>query len=127
MINMITGIDVVFIHVRDPVKMAEWYRNTLGIDIGLQTPDLHWQEFQLKENRPPTRLGLDHVGDQPSLVEQQSVMISFGVDDIHLFVENLEEKGLQFYGTPKIIDAGPTLFATTKDPEGNWIQLSQRK
>ncbi|MHA1906858.1 MAG: VOC family protein [Candidatus Thorarchaeota archaeon] len=124
---MITGIDVVFIHVRDPTKMAEWYRDTLGIEMGFQTPDLHWQELQLAEGRSPTRLGLDHVGSNPSEVEQQRIMVSFGVIDIHSMVEALEKKGLHFYGNPKIIDAGPTLFATTKDPEGNWIQFSQRK
>ena len=122
-----TGIDVVFIHVRNPTEMAKWYRETLGLEMGFQTPDLHWQEFQLDEARSPTRLGLDHVGNNPSVIEQQRVMISFGVVDIHSLVEALEKKGLQFYGNPKIVDAGPTLFATTKDPEGNWIQFSQKK
>jgi catechol 2,3-dioxygenase-like lactoylglutathione lyase family enzyme len=124
---MITGIDVVFLHVRDPIKMADWYREMLGIEIGFQTPDLHWQEFQLNEERKPTRLGLDQIGENPSEVEQQRIMISFGVDDIQSFVESLEMKGLEFYGQPKIVDTGTTLFATIKDPEGNWIQFSQRK
>ena len=124
---MITGIDVVFIHVNDPIKMAKWYRENLGIDMGFQSPDLHWQEFQLDDDRLPTRFGIDHVGDDASIVEQQRIMISFGVTDIHLVVETLKQKGLQFYGDPMIVDAGPTLFATTKDPEGNWIQFSQKK
>ncbi len=124
---MITGIDVVFIHVQDPVKMASWYQEVLGVDIGFQTPNLHWQELNLNDNRPPTRFGLDHIGDIPSPTEQQRIMISFGVEDIHLIVETLEKRGIVFYGTPKIVDAGPTLFATTKDPEGNWLQFSQKK
>ncbi|MDF1538305.1 MAG: VOC family protein [Candidatus Thorarchaeota archaeon] len=124
---MITGIDVVFLHVQDPIMMAEWYRETLGVEMGFQTPDLHWQEFELDANRPPTRFGFDHVGGTVSSVEQQRVMISFGVKDIHQLIDNLEEKGVHFYGDPKIVDVGPTLFATTRDPEGNWLQFSQRK
>ena len=124
---MIKGIDVVFVHVLNPEKMAKWYQNILGVPMGFQTPDIHWQELSLPTDRPPTRFGLDSVGEDASEVEQQAIMISFGVDDIHQFVEDLEEKGLQFFGNPKIVDAGPTLFATTQDPEGNWIQFSQKK
>ncbi len=124
---MITGIDVVFLHVQDPIKMSEWYREILGVDMGFQTSDLHWQELELDTNRPPTRFGLDHVEDTVSSVEKQKIMISFGVKDIHQVIDNLEKKGIQFYGDPKIVDAGPTLFATTRDPEGNWLQFSQRK
>ncbi|MHA1355887.1 MAG: hypothetical protein ACTSPK_13495 [Candidatus Heimdallarchaeota archaeon] len=39
----------------------------------------------------------------------------------------MEEKGVEFYGKNKIQDVGPTLVATFCDPEGNWMQLSQRK
>ena len=44
--HMITGIDVVFLHIHDSVKMAEWYRETLGIEMGFQTPDRHWQDIR---------------------------------------------------------------------------------
>ncbi len=124
---MIKGIDVVFIHVQNPRKMAKWYQDILGVKMGFRTPDLHWQEFDLPIDRLPTRFGFDSMGEDVSEVETQKIVISFGVDEIFHFVEELERKGLQFFGDPKIIDAGPTLFATTKDPEGNWIQFSQKK
>ena len=32
--SMINGIDVVFIHVRNPTKMAKWYKEMLEIEMG---------------------------------------------------------------------------------------------
>lgn len=38
---MIKGIDVVFLHVKNPKLMAEWYKKALNLDIAFQTDDLH--------------------------------------------------------------------------------------
>ncbi len=123
---MITGVDVVFIHVKDPVKMMKWYRDVLELESDFSTPDLHWQEFTFLE-KTPSRFALDSVSENPSEVEQQKLMISFKVKNLKAFVEKLESKGVKFRGSYKIIDVGPTLFATIQDIEGNWIQISQRK
>ena len=123
---MITGVDVVFIHVKDPVKMKKWYTEVLELESGFSTPDLHWQELTFLE-KTPSRFALDCVSENPSEVEQQKIMISFKVKDLKAFVEKLESKGVKFRGSQKIIAAGPTLFATIQDIEGNWIQFSQWK
>ncbi|MHA1960872.1 MAG: VOC family protein [Candidatus Thorarchaeota archaeon] len=122
---MIIGIDVVFIHSKDPERLVEWYRDKLGIELGYS--DSNWNEFVFDLGRPPTRFAIEGVGDDPSKTEAQRIMISLRVTDVKEAVDTLEEKGVQFYGTPKIRDEGPSLFATLRDPEGNWIQLSQRK
>ena len=124
---MILGIDVVFIHAKNPEELAKWYKETLDIEIGHKTPDLGWQEFELDENRPRTRFAIDYGGPDPSDVEKQPIIISFGVKDIYEAIEILEQKGVSFFGKNKIQDVGPTLVSTFKDPEGNWIQISQRK
>ena len=124
---MIIGVDVVFIHVKNPEKMAKWYQEKLGLKIDHKTPDLGWQEFTLKNERPITRFALDYGGPDPSQVEQQPIVISFKVTNIKEVVEKFEKKGIEFFGEEKIIDVGPTLVATFKDHEGNFLQLSQRK
>ncbi len=124
---MIMGIDVVFLHVKDSELMADWYQNILGVNIGFKTEDLSWQEFELASSRPPTRFAIELVGPSVSEVEKQHIMVSFRVEDVARSVEELEAKGITFYGDPKIMNEGPSLFATLRDPEGNWIQLSQRK
>lgn len=124
---MIIGVDVVFIHVKNPEKMAKWYHEKLGLEIDQKTPDLGWQEFNLKGERPVTRFALDYGGPNPSQVEQQPIVVSFKVANIESAVEELEKRGIEFFGEDKIFDVGPTLVATFKDPEGNFLQISQRK
>ena len=123
---MILGIDVVFIHAKDPVKLSKWYEEILEIEIGFQNP-YSWQEYELPRDRTPTRFAIDYVGENPSQLEQQPIMISFKVEKIHGAVEKLESKGIAFFGKNTINDVGPTLVATLQDIEGNWIQLSQKK
>lgn len=123
---MILSVDVVFLHVEDPVKLRQWYNEILELENGFATPDLHWQEFVFPE-KTATRFALDYAGNNPSEVEQQKIMISFKVENIFDYVKKLESKGIEFYGINKINDVGPTLVATFQDIEGNWIQISQRK
>ena len=124
---MIIGVDVVFIHVKNPEKMAKWYQEKLGLVIDHKTLNLGWQEFKMDDERSPTRFALDYGGPNLSLVEQQPIVISFKVTNIVEVVEKLEKKGIEFFGVEKIFDVGPALVATFKDPEGNFLQLSQRK
>ena len=124
---MIIGIDVVFLHAKNPEELYNWYKDILEIEAGFQTPDFSWQEFKFSEERPPTRFAIDYGGENPSEVEKQSIMISFKVENVPDSIEKLENKGIVFFGKNKINDVGPTLVATFQDIEGNWIQLSQRK
>lgn len=124
---MIIGVDVVFIHVKNPEKMAKWYQEKLGLEIDHKTPDLGWQEFKMEDEHLSTRFALDFGGPNPSKVEQQPIVISFKVANIKEAVEQLEKKGIEFLGQEKIFDVGPSLVATFKDPEDNFLQLSQRK
>ncbi|MFW9908383.1 MAG: VOC family protein [Candidatus Thorarchaeota archaeon] len=124
---MITGIDIVFLHVKDSAKMIEWYKEKLGLDISFVSEDGSWTEFRFPENRSATRFAIEYIKDNSSEVEKQSIMVSFRVDDISKCIANLESKKIEFYGTPIIREEGSSLFATIKDPEGNWIQISQRK
>jgi hypothetical protein len=122
---MITGIDIVFLHITNK-STVDWYKEFLNLEAGYQTDDGVWTEFALSEDRPPTRFALEYSDATASPVEKQSIMISFRVHSIHEVVETLEHRGVEFFGNPKIMQEGPSLFATLQDPEGNWIQVSQR-
>ncbi len=119
---MITGIDVVFIHAKDPEIMVHWYRDVLGLEVGLKTDDLSWLEFRFHDDQPPTRFALER-----SSGEKQSIMISFRVNDIRSVIQELESRGVEFLGEDKVQPEGVSLYATLQDPEGNLIQLSQRR
>ena len=122
---MIRGIDVVYLHALKTEEIGIWYSEVLGLKIAFETSDQSWREFDFKES-PSTRFAVEATDQQSSEIEKQHIMISFRVDDIKEFVKSLEEKGVEFYGSPKIKKEGFSLFATLQDPAGNWIQLSQR-
>ena len=120
---MIEGIDVVFLH--SPYQeLADWYAEVLGLEISYS--DGEWTEYQ---THCTARFAVEHVGYPRSVVENQAVMISFRVADIHLAVANLAGRGVRFYPSPDeaVFEAGPSLVATFQDPAGNWVQLSQRR
>lgn len=119
---MIEGIDVVFLHTLDS-GLVDWYRKVLGLESGYS--DGYWTEFR---TQGVTRFAVEHLDAKNSPVEQQAIMISFRVVDIQQAVQILAERGVQFYPSrdSTIFEAGPSLVATFQDPDGNWLQLSQR-
>jgi predicted enzyme related to lactoylglutathione lyase len=122
---MILGIDVVYLHVFESESLGKWYSEVLDLKLKFKTFNHDWQEYDFGES-PPTRFAIEAIGVPISKVEKQPIMISFRVDDVKETVEDLEKKGVRFFGDPKIKKEGFSLFATLQDPAGNWIQLSQR-
>jgi hypothetical protein len=120
---MIRGIDVVFLHSRDD-DLARWYVEVLGLEIILHDGD--WTEFNTHSQ---ARFAVEHVPASSSQVENQPIMVSFRVDDIHQAVTNLAALGVRFHPSAEttIFEAGPSLVATFQDPAGTWLQLSQPK
>jgi hypothetical protein len=119
---MIQGIDVVFIH--SPYKeLKDWYAKMF--DLETVYSDETWNEFRMKS---VSRFAVEFNEFPRSVIENQAVMISFRVADIHTAVRMLAERGVQFFPSTEkaIFQAGPSLVATFQDPAGNWMQLSQR-
>ena len=121
---MITGLSVAYIHSPNGEKLVDWYSRTLGLKVDASFPE--WTEFKMPAG---TRFAVDHTGFPKSVVEKQPVMLSFLVDDIHEAVKALAAQGVAFYPSVEktVFDVGPTLVATFADPDGNWMQLNQRK
>jgi predicted enzyme related to lactoylglutathione lyase len=123
---MIQGVDVIYLHAKNGEQTGKWYEEVLGLNVKFKTPDSSWQEYDFDAS-PPTRFAVEATPlPDTSQGEKQSIMISFRVADVEAAVDNLERKGVEFYGTPKIKEEGVSRFVTLKDPEGNLLQLSQR-
>jgi predicted enzyme related to lactoylglutathione lyase len=120
---MILGIDVAFIHTPHRA-LADWYADVLGLPKGFG--DDGWQSFEVADG---SRFAIDYTAFPRSAVEKQAIILSFKVDDIRQAVEMLTTRGVTFYPSAEtaIFDVGPSLVATFLDPDGNWMQLSQRK
>lgn len=102
--------------------MSQWYQQVLGLDIGFKTDDMSWLEFSFDEKQLPTRFAIEQ-----SSGEQQPIMVSFRVDDIYSTMKTMQARGAEFLGDEEVKAEGVSLFATLQDPEGNLIQISQRR
>jgi len=119
----ITGIGGVFVKSKNPVALARWYKEVLGLDVASwggaalafdapgHPPKVSWMAF-------PD--GTDHMA--PSTRE---FMINFAVDDMDAIIARLTAKGVPIL---KRDDADPFgRFAWIQDPDGTKVELWQPK
>jgi len=120
----ILGVGGVFFKANDSVKLAEWYRNTLGIEIGEygavfkpeSVPEAGYTAFGIFK-------GETQYFDVPNKDSQQPYMINFMVDDLFAMLIKIEKNGGTLVGKPEEYDYGK--FGWFADPEGNKIELWQ--
>jgi len=111
----------------DPMKLARWYQDVLGIGI-LFVPEGSTAPVFVKDesgfiieffSMPP---GFSHPED--AVRKAQHVCLT--VPDFDKAVEDLESKGVVFKEEEfSIFQGGRVRFF--QDPEGNWIHLVYRK
>ena len=114
---MVFQLDTVFVWVTDLARSKDWYAG-LGIEAGAAYGP--WQTMSLDGD---TRFAL-HQGER---TEGPSTAVpSFRVDDLDAEISRLAE--LDITPTdPEITDTGMARFTTFTDPDGNEIQLLERR
>lgn len=114
---MITSLDFVAIPSQNPDAARAFYVDTLGLK-----PDENASyEFWVGE----TCFGIwepDKMGGK--FAPQKNAHISFNVDDVSKAREELEAKGVEFFGD--ILDTGVCHMAFFNDPDGNDLMLHNR-
>ncbi len=110
-------VDTVFVWVTDLERSNDWYAR-LGIEAGPAHGP--WQTMILDGD---TRFAL-HQGER---AEGQSTAVpSFRVDDLDTEISRLAD--LDITPTdPEITDTGMARFTTFTDPDGNEVQLLERR
>ena len=100
--------------VSDMDSAIVFYRDTLGMKLGFQSP--FWSEFETGE----TKLAL-----HPASIENPAgtVQLGFGTEDLNGFYVEGRAKGLTFPQPPT--DMHGTRIARFRDNEGAEISLSQ--
>ena len=122
--EQVTGIGGVFFKVRDPQRMAAWYRENLGIQSNDGCADFVW-----RENDHPNQTGrtvwamfpddATHFGSSLS-----RLMINYRVANLDRMLEQLRRGGVT---VEKVEDYEYGRFAWITDPEGNRIELWEPK
>src|SRR5947199_3872314 len=112
----VTAIGGVFLRAQDPVALAAWYGEHLGLDIeswnGALVPsaaEAVWAAF------PPDT---EYFGRA-----EQQAMVNYCVDDLDAMIEQLRAAGVAV-DEPQETENGR--FAWASDPEGNRFELYQR-
>ena len=113
----VLGIGGVFFRAPDPIALAFWYREHLGINLVPENYEQSpWQQ-QAGPTAWPFPEDTDHFGDR-----QRQWMINFRVANLDAMVEQLRAAGssVEFDANNPYPNGR---FARTHDPEGNPVEL----
>ena len=116
---MITGLRSATIWSEDLGHLLPFYRDTLGLGVGLEIPGF----VVLGElGKPVLALGT-HSEVRGRNADPARHMVGLASDDVDGDYKRLKGAGVEFVENPT--DYGTLRIATLKDPEGNLVQLLQ--
>ena len=122
---MIKGINAVLIHSRDVRRLAEFYRDKVGIPFQM---DDHGGGLHAEAEVGSVHVAIFPGGGEPR--DKGPVTLSLNVDDIDAEYEAMKKRGVSFEGPPAPAPFGGVL-ASFRDPDGNGVLLmvwqSERK
>lgn len=114
---MIKGLRVSSIWSEDINNLLPFYRDTLGLKVGLESPG--FVVFG-DPNAPAVALGT-HSEVHGKAADPSRHLVGFDVDDVKAEAVRLKGAGVEFIEEPNEMP----WIATFKDPEGNLLQLLQ--
>ncbi len=123
---MFKQLDYTMVVVSDMQRSVEFYRDTLGIPLKLQSPE--WTEF----DTGTTTLALHGGGIPPQgppagdpSKQAGHCSIGFNVEDVDKTYEELKAKGINFVMPPTQREGEGIRLAVAIDPDGLPISFAQ--
>jgi len=116
---MIKGLRGATIWSEDLGNLLPFYRDVLGLKVGLQTPGF----VVLGEPGSPALALGTHSEVRGRNADPARHMVGLATDDVTADWKRLKAAGVEFVEDPT--DYGNLRIATLKDPEGNLVQLLQ--
>jgi predicted enzyme related to lactoylglutathione lyase len=122
--SRVTGIGGVFFKARDQVRLGEWYKSHLGIDV----QEGGWAVFKWRDAEDPTRPGSTVWSVFPEDTEYfgsgaQRAMVNYRVADLDSVLKALRSEGVAV--DDRVEESAEGRFGWITDPEGNRIELWQ--
>jgi predicted enzyme related to lactoylglutathione lyase len=118
---MIKGLSAVSVWSADLKNLLPFYRDVLGLKVVIESPGF----VVLGEAGGPS-VGLGtHSDVRGRNADPARHMIGLATDDLAADWKRLKAAGVEFVEAPTDYDT--VSIATLKDPEGNLIQLIQRR
>ena len=123
----VTGIGGVFFKsTTDHKKLAEWYRDNLGLELeSWGGAILNWTADARKDDGGQTTWMLADSASKWFAPSDSQFMINYRVDDLNGLVAQLRESGIELTGGPDEDENGK--FAWVMDPDGNKVELWEPK
>lgn len=118
----VTGIGGIFFTSPDPKRLAAWYRDHLGMDVG----DWGGAVFEWGGNNSESGMTIWSVFEQNSgkmAPSKAPFMLNFRVEDLDALLGVLREEGCQVLDATESSDFGQ--FGWVIDPDGNKVELWQ--
>jgi predicted enzyme related to lactoylglutathione lyase len=119
-LEKVTGIGGVFLRVRDPERMAAWYRTHLGICAEDGHFDFMWSDAQRPDQPGRTVWSLFPAETDYFGPTRPAFMINYRVATLERMLSQLRQNGV---AVDKVEDYDYGRFAWITDPEGNRIEL----
>ena len=89
---LVSGLNVVYLYVRDIERSAAFYRDVLGIPLELDDSDPHWAEARLRNG---LRFALHTWHGAAAEVGGGTVRLNFEVANVDEAAERLREAGVE--------------------------------
>lgn len=120
----VTAIGGIFFRVRDPARMAAWYREHLGISAEDGHADFVWRHHDEPEEVGRTVWSLFPADTDYFGPSRPAFMINYRVSDLEQLLSQLRGIGIT---VEKVENYDYGRFAWITDPEGNRIELWEPK
>ena len=118
---MIKGLSAVSVWSADLKNLLPFYRDVLGLKVAIESP-----RFVVLGEAGGPSVGLGtHSDVRGRNADPARHMIGLTTDDLAADWKRLKAAGVEFVEAPTDYDT--VSIATLKDPEGNLIQLIQRR
>lgn len=125
---MIKALEAILLSSENPRKLAEFYRDKVGLTITqeMKMGDQGEEGFSFEKIGGSNLYILHHSKVKGMNSQPERMMFNFEVDNIESDVKRLDEKGVKkIQDTYHVEEYG--LIATYEDVDGNYFQLVQVK
>jgi predicted enzyme related to lactoylglutathione lyase len=119
----VIGIGGIFLRSRRPEKLADWYRDHLGLSVEQQVAVFRWVSPRSGKRVGNTLWAVMAKGDRNWGPGKPTAQVNYRVANLDRLLRQLRAEGVPV--SPKIEESSYGKFGWAEDPEGNRMELWQ--
>lgn len=119
----VTGIGGIFFRARDPVALAAWYVEHLGVGAGRAAPGAGTPDAWTWRTAAGPTVFAPFAADSDYFPADKAFMLNFRVERLEALLARLRASGIAVETRPEWDTPETGRFARICDPEGNAVEL----